>query len=48
MGKIQTPELILKGGKKPSEKKAKGKTFRIRRCPKCESDNVSVVLGEEE
>lgn len=45
--KIQTPDWILKGEKPKSEKK-KEKTFTIRRCPKCKSDNVKVVLGEEE
>jgi hypothetical protein len=34
-------------GKKKTEK-AKGKIFKIRKCPKCNSDNVSVVLGSEE
>ncbi len=43
--KIQTPEWILKGEKPPKEKK-KGKTFKVRRCPKCNSDKVSVVIGE--
>ncbi|MCL5730221.1 MAG: hypothetical protein M1165_01480 [Candidatus Pacearchaeota archaeon] len=31
-----------------NNKKEKGKTFKLRRCPKCGSDNVAVVLGEEE
>jgi Zn ribbon nucleic-acid-binding protein len=44
--KIQTPDWILKGEKPPKEKK-KGKTFKIRRCPKCNSDEVMVVVGEE-
>lgn len=25
----------------------KTKTFKVRRCPKCNSDNVRVVVGEE-
>lgn len=48
MGKLSTPDWILKGEKKPSEKKVKGKTFKLRRCPKCKSDKVSVVLNGEE
>ncbi len=27
--------------------KKKGKTFKIRECPKCKSDQVSVVVGKE-
>lgn len=30
------------------KKKVAGKTFRIRRCPKCSSDKVNVVLTGEE
>lgn len=48
MGKLTTPDWILKGKKKPAEKKAAGKTFRLRRCPKCKSDKVTVVLTGEE
>jgi len=44
--KIQTPEWILKGEKEPVEKKKKGKTFNLRRCPKCNGDELSVVIGE--
>jgi transcription elongation factor Elf1 len=47
MGKIKTPDWILKGSKKPSEKK-KGRMYKIRKCPKCGSAKVNVVLGEEE
>ncbi|MEK6898066.1 MAG: hypothetical protein AABX28_01775 [Nanoarchaeota archaeon] len=47
MGKLKTPDWILKGGKELKEKK-KQKTFKIRRCPKCKSDSVSVVLGFDE
>ncbi len=43
--KIQTPDWILKGDKAPTEKK-KGKTFKVRKCPKCGSDKVGVVIGE--
>ena len=47
MSKVTTPEWVLKGEKKPS-KKEKGKSFRIKSCPKCGSDNVGVVLTGEE
>ncbi|MDP3966367.1 MAG: transposase [archaeon] len=43
--KIQTPDWILKGGKQPKEEK-KGKTFKVKKCPKCGGDKVSVVIGE--
>lgn len=43
--KIQTPSWILEGEGKPKEKK-KGKTFKVRECPKCSSDDVGVVIGE--
>lgn len=43
--KIQTPEWILKGEKPPKSKK-KGKTFKVKSCPKCDSDKVTVVIGE--
>ncbi len=55
--KLSTPEWILEGYNSPEEyektkglegKKKTGKTFKIRECPKCNSDNVSVVLGKEE
>mgnify|MGYP000948452154 CR=1 FL=1 len=44
-GKLATPDWILKGEKGPSKKKS-GKTFKVRRCPKCNSDSVRVVIGE--
>jgi transposase-like protein len=58
MGKLTTPEWITEGfdskadweksqGKKVSTKKS-GKTFKIRKCPKCGSNNVAVVLTGEE
>ena len=31
-----------------TEEKKKGKTFKIRKCPDCESSRVGVVLGVEE
>ncbi|PJE81482.1 hypothetical protein COU58_02135 [Candidatus Pacearchaeota archaeon CG10_big_fil_rev_8_21_14_0_10_32_42] len=43
--KIQTPDWILEG-KNPPKTNKKGKLFKIRRCPKCNSDKVSVVIGE--
>ena len=59
MGKLTTPEWITEGfdskadweksqGKKVSIKKGAGKTFKIRKCPKCRSTNVNVVLTGEE
>ena len=54
---MKTPEWILDGfnseeeyNKKKGikEKKAVGKTFKIRKCPKCNSDDVAVVLGFDE
>ena len=47
MGKLTTPDWILKSGKKPAKKKAKS-SFKIRKCPKCGSDKVSIVLGAVE
>jgi transcription elongation factor Elf1 len=47
MSKIQTPDWILKGKEKPKLKKTT-KTFKIRKCPKCGSDKVSIVLVGEE
>ena|SRR3989344_8494523 len=55
-GKLATPEWILEGydsekeymekrGMKKSKKDEK--TFKIRECPKCGSDEVSVVMGKE-
>jgi transcription elongation factor Elf1 len=46
--KIQTPDWILNGKSKPSEKKPKVKLFKIKKCPKCKSRDVSVLLGIEE
>ena len=45
--KIKTPDWILKGKEKPKKKKAE-KSFKIRECPKCRSDDVSVILTGEE
>jgi hypothetical protein len=57
--KIKTPEWVLEGynsekeylektGKGKSSVKSKGKTFKIKKCPKCKSVDVSVFLGIEE
>ena len=35
----------MKGEEKSQEKKI-GKTFKIKRCPKCSSEDVGVVIGE--
>ncbi len=54
---MKTPDWILEGYNSEEEynkkkgiksKKKEGKTFRLRRCPKCDSDSVSVILGGEE
>lgn len=57
--KLATPDWIKEGydspeeyakvkGGKSSKKKEAGKTFKVRRCPKCKSDQVNVVLTGEE
>jgi len=54
--KLKTPSWIMEGydsedgynKAKGIGKKKKGKIFKIRRCPKCNSDAVGVVLGGEE
>ncbi len=54
--KLKTPEWITKGydseadynkAKGIDNKKKTGKTFKIRKCPKCDSDNVCVVVGKK-
>ncbi|HKZ33908.1 MAG TPA: hypothetical protein VJ142_01565 [Candidatus Nanoarchaeia archaeon] len=47
MGKLKTPDWILKGEKAPKKKK-QGKTYRVKKCPKCGSTEVSIVLVGEE
>jgi uncharacterized ferredoxin-like protein len=55
--KLSTPDWILEGydsleeyekakGIKTSKKR--GKTFKIRECPECSSDDVGVVIGGDE
>ena len=48
MGKLTTPDWILKGKKKPAEKKKQGKTYKVKKCPKCGSTEVFIVLVGEE
>ncbi len=57
MGKLKTPDWVLEGydsegdydkSKGIKKKKSTGKTFKVRRCPECKSDEVSVVLGFDE
>jgi hypothetical protein len=43
-----SPESYAKVKGKPEKKKEAGKTFKVRKCPKCGSDNVNVVLTGEE
>jgi len=52
--KLKTPDWILEGydseeeynkAKGISSKTKKGKTFKIRECPKCGSDDVGIVLS---
>ncbi len=55
--KLETPAWIKEGYDSPEEyekatgkeiiRKKTGKTFKIRECPKCGSDDVEVVVGEE-
>lgn len=53
--KLKTPDWIVEGYNSEKEySKAKGivnekkseKTFKLRKCPKCDGDNVEVVIGE--
>ena len=53
MGKLKTPDWILQGKPNPNKKKnskksLSEKTFKVRLCPKCKSDEVKLVLGKEE
>jgi hypothetical protein len=43
-----SPEKYAKAKGKSIKKKETGKTFKVRKCPKCGSDNVNVVLTGEE
>mgnify|MGYP006310513565 CR=1 FL=1 len=55
--KLVTPEWILEGydseedynkAKGIDTKKKKGKTFKIRECPECGSDDIGLVLSNSE
>ena len=55
--KLATPDWILQGYNSEAEynkvkgidtKKKKEKTFKIRECPKCGSDDVSIVLSNSD
>lgn len=58
MGKLSTPDWIREGFNSKEDwekkhgvskkKKKVGKFFKIRKCPKCGDDNVSVLLNGEE
>ena len=53
--KLSTPDWIKEGYESPAaynkakgiggKKKKEGKTFKVRVCPKCGSDNVGLVLS---
>jgi ribosomal protein L37AE/L43A len=53
--KLKTPNWVLEGydseeaydKAKGKSVKKKGKTFKLKRCPECGSDNVSVVVERE-
>ena len=44
--KIKTPDWLLKGDEEEKPKKKKGKTFKVRRCPECGTDDIGVKIGE--
>ncbi len=52
--KMETPAWIMEGfdseadynKTKGVKEKKKGKTFKVRKCPKCGSDEMEVVIGE--
>ena len=55
--KLATPEWILEGFDSEADynkaqgidsKKKKGKTFKIRECPKCGSDDIGLVLSNSD
>ena len=55
--KVKTPDWILEGfdseeeynkSKGIKEEKKVGKTFKIRECPKCGSDDVGIVLSNSD
>ena len=57
MGKLSTPDWIREGFDSKAEwekahgmknKKKEGKTFKIRKCPKCGSTDVGIVLSNSD
>lgn len=53
---MKTPNWVLEGFNSEEEynkkkgikiEKKSGKTFKLKRCPKCKRDEVSVVVGQE-
>ncbi len=44
--KLKTPDWILNGEEEKKSKEKKIKTFKVRRCPECNSDEVQVKMGE--
>ena len=46
--RYESPEAYAKAKGKKVEKKKSGKTFKIRECPKCGSDDVGIVLSNLE
>lgn len=53
---MKTPDWVLEGFDSEEEynkkkgiknKKKSGKIFKLKRCPKCKSDNVCVIVGCE-
>ncbi len=56
-GKLSTPDWIKEGYDSPAEynkakgistKKKVGRTFKVRRCAKCNSDDVGLVLSQRD
>ena len=57
MAAMKTPDWILEGfdskadydkAKGITSKKKKGKTFKVKECPKCNSDEVGLVLSNSD
>jgi len=52
--KLSTPDWVLEGYESKADyekakgvkKKKAGKTFKIRRCPECNQDDMKVAIGE--
>lgn len=43
--KLKTPDWVLEGKEKPDKKKEREKSFSIKVCPKCKSDDVEISLS---